>query len=73
MDIAAPRPRKVMGNVILKQEAHRLVDELPDGSTWDDLMYRIYVRQTIEAGLADSDAGHTLEVGEVRTRFGLPE
>jgi len=25
--------------------------------TWDDLMYEIYVRQAIERGIADSDAG----------------
>jgi hypothetical protein len=55
----------------LKSEAHRLVDELPDGSTWEDLMYRIYVREAIEAGLADSAAGRTLPVAEVRKQFGL--
>ncbi len=54
-----------------KQEAHRLVEGLPDNATWDDLMYEIYVRKAIEAGLADSDAGRTLDVQEVRARFGL--
>jgi predicted transcriptional regulator len=34
-------------------------------------MYRIYVRQAIEAGLEDSRAGRTVEVAEVRARFGL--
>ncbi len=57
----------------VKEEARRLVDELPDGATWDDLMYRIYVRQAIEAGLKDSDAGRTVPVDEVRARFGLPK
>ncbi|MBM3225042.1 MAG: hypothetical protein FJZ47_14740 [Candidatus Tectomicrobia bacterium] len=55
----------------LKQEAHRLVEQLPEDATWDDLMYHLYVRQAIEAGLADSEAGHTLSVAEVRARFGL--
>ena len=32
-------------------------------------MYEIYVRQAIEAGLADSDAGRTLHVKEVRAKF----
>ena len=31
----------------------RLVRGLPASSSWDDLMYRIYVRQKIEAGLTD--------------------
>lgn len=26
------------------------------GAGWDDLMYEIYVRQALEAGLADADA-----------------
>jgi hypothetical protein len=55
----------------IKQEAHRLIEQLPETATWDDLMYEIYVRQTIEAGLADSEASHTLDVKEVRAKFGL--
>jgi predicted transcriptional regulator len=53
----------------VKQEARRLVEELPEDATWDDLMYRIYARQTIERGLRDSEAGRTVEVAEVRARF----
>ncbi|MGA9534856.1 MAG: hypothetical protein WBR24_03005 [Desulfobacterales bacterium] len=56
----------------IKEQAHRLLDNLPDTATWDDVMYRIYVRQAIESGLKDSDKGRTLDVKEVRKRFGLP-
>jgi len=55
----------------IKQEAHRLIEQLPETATWDDLMYEIYVRQAIEAGLADSEAGRTLDVKEMRAKFGL--
>ena len=55
----------------IKQEAHRLLEKLPDKATWDDLMYQIYVRQTIEAGIKDSNEGRTVDVKEVRKRFGL--
>jgi len=61
-----------MENVKVKNEAKRLVEELPEDATWDDLMYRIYVRQSIEAGLRDSEARRTVNVDEVRARFGLP-
>jgi predicted transcriptional regulator len=44
----------------LKQEAHRLVDQLPTDASWDDLMYEVYVRQAVEAGLADNEAGRTM-------------
>ena len=57
----------------IKQETLRLLEKLPDKATWDDLMYQIYVRQTIEAGIKDSDEGRTVDVKEVRIRFGLPE
>jgi len=42
-----------------------------DDSTWDDLMREIYVRQAIESGLADSQAGRTTSVETVRADFGL--
>jgi len=55
----------------IKEEAKRLLENLPDDLTWDDLMHEIYVRQSIEAGLADSKVGKAVEVSEVRERFGL--
>ncbi len=62
-----------MRTALVKKEAHNLVDRLPEGSTWDDLMDEIYVRQVIEQGLADSKARRTSEVREVRAKYGLPE
>jgi len=56
----------------IKEQAHKLLNNLPDSATWEDLMCRIYVRQAIEAGLRDSDDGRTVDVKEVRGRFGLP-
>ena len=55
----------------VKNEARRLVENLPEDVTWDELMHEIYVRQSIEAGLADSKAGKTLDVQVIRERFGL--
>ena len=55
----------------MKAEAVRLVNDLPESATWDDLMYRIYVRQCIDAGVADADANRVVSVEEVRRRFGL--
>lgn len=61
-----------MAPTSIKTEARRLVDQLPDDATWDDLMYEIYVRQAIEAGLEDGRAGRVVPVAEVRRRLGLP-
>ena len=62
-----------MATVLVKDEAHRIIDQMPEGSTWDDLIYEIYVRQAIERGLADSQEGRTSDVSEVRAKYGLPE
>jgi hypothetical protein len=56
----------------IKEQARLLIERLSPDATWDDLMYQIYVRQAIESGIADSDAGRTLSVSDVRARFGLP-
>ena len=62
-----------MTTVLEKDEAHRLIDRMPQGATWDDLMREIYVRETIKRGLADRNAGRTKDVKEVRAKYGLPE
>jgi predicted transcriptional regulator len=56
----------------IKEEARKLIENLPDDSTWEDLMYQIYVRESIESGLADSEAGRVTDVEDVRKEFGLP-
>jgi hypothetical protein len=56
-----------------KEQAHKLVDQMPPQATWDDLMHEIYVRQSIEKGLDDSQAGRTKSVAEVRAKYELPE
>lgn len=55
-----------MPGLMEKEEAHRLVDQMPQNATWDDLMHEIYVREAIERGLADSKAGRTTDVTEIR-------
>ena len=62
-----------MTKILITDEAYRLIDKMPEGSTWDDLIHEIYVRQAIEHGLADSKAGRTRDVKEVRERYGLPK
>ena len=57
----------------IKANAHRIIEGLPSSATWDDIMYRIYVRQSIESGLKDVEQGNTIPVDEVRKQFGLVE
>lgn len=53
----------------IKPDAQRLVDQLPDGATWDDLAYEVYVRQALDAGLADASAGRTVSHDEALRRI----
>jgi hypothetical protein len=60
-----------MATTNIKEEARKLIEKMPDDSTWGDLMREIYVRQAIESGLADIQAGRTTSVETVRAGFGL--
>jgi predicted transcriptional regulator len=60
-----------MTTVDIKAAAHALIDALPANATWDDVMQQVYVRQCVEAGLRDAQAGKVVSVEEVRRQFGL--
>ncbi len=49
----------------VKQAMQELVERLPDECTWDEVMYQVYVRQKIEAGLEDIAQGRVLSHEEV--------
>lgn len=57
----------------IKAAVKELVDDLPNDATWEDVMYRLYVREAIEAGRRDVAEGRVVDVAEARRRFGLPK
>jgi hypothetical protein len=57
----------------LKEEAKRLIDSLPSLTSWEQLMYEIYVREAIEKGLSDSTENRKTPVEDIRAEYGLPE
>ncbi len=56
---------------LVKTEAARLVAQLPEDATWEDLQYAIYVQQAIEVGVKDAEEGRVYTTEEVRKRLGL--
>jgi hypothetical protein len=62
-----------MSIIMEKDEAHKIIDRMPPNATWDDLMREICVREAVERGLADSKAGRTKDVKDIRAKYGLPE
>lgn len=55
----------------IKVAASLIVRDLPESASWEDLMYQIFVRQKIDRGLADLQAGRKHEHKAIRQEFGL--
>ena len=53
----------------IREEAEKLIRNLSDDATWDDLMYQIYVRQKIDQGIKDADEGRLVSQEEVERLF----
>lgn len=52
-------------SAMFKQQAHQMIDALPEDAGWNELIYRAQVRKEIDTGLADSFAGRVTDVDEV--------
>jgi predicted transcriptional regulator len=52
-----------------KDAARRIVKRPPEQASWDDIMYELYVKQKIEEGLADIEAGRTVPQAQVKAEF----
>jgi len=52
-----------------KQEVMRILEGLPEDASFDDIQYHIYVRQKIDHGLEDVEAGRTLSEEEFDRRM----
>jgi predicted transcriptional regulator len=49
-----------------KQAAREILEQLSDQATWDEIMYELYVKQKLEAGLADIEAGRTVSHDQLK-------
>ena len=49
-----------------KEVTKQLIDYLPDHASWDEIMYKLYVRSKIEEGMTDIEAGYTTPHEEVK-------
>lgn len=53
----------------LKDALHALAEQLPESATWRDVAYEAYVREEIEAGLAEARRGEIASDKAVRDTF----
>lgn len=54
---------------VVKEEAKKLIDKLPEHATWDDIMYELYVKKKLAAALHAADEGQVLSHEEVKKRL----
>ncbi len=52
-----------------KDAARQIINNLPEQATWDDIMYELYVKQKIEAGLKAADEGRTVSHQDAKERL----
>lgn len=50
----------------IKEEAKRLIDNLPDEVTWDDIMAELYFKQQVEQELKDVEEGRVFSHEQVK-------
>lgn len=58
-----------MGTASIKDALHHLADVLPENATWKDVAYEAYVRQEMEAGLAEAQRGEFADDSDVKKTF----
>jgi predicted transcriptional regulator len=54
---------------IVKEEAKKILDCLPEEASWDDVMYEMYARKKIDEGLNAADEGRLISHDEVKKRL----
>jgi hypothetical protein len=54
---------------IVKKEALKLLHNLPEHVTWDDIMYELYVKKKLAVALKAAEEGNVVPHHEVKKRF----
>lgn len=52
-----------------KEQVQQILDQLPHDASLEDIQYHSYVRQKIEQGLADAEAGRVVSHAEAQQRL----
>jgi predicted transcriptional regulator len=52
-----------------KESAQRIINQLPEQASWNDIMYELYVKQKIEAGIKAAEEGRTIPHDQVKARI----
>jgi len=53
----------------VKEEAMKLIDSLPEETSWDDIIYQMYVRRKIQGGIEAAEQGRVVAHDQVKKQF----
>ncbi|MBI4352871.1 MAG: hypothetical protein HY593_02990 [Candidatus Omnitrophica bacterium] len=54
---------------LVKEQARRLINHLPEKATWDDVMYEFYIKKKLSVALEAAKKGHVILHEEVKRKF----
>lgn len=54
----------------VKSDALGVINSLPDDCTMEDIHYHLYVREKVQRGIGDADAGRTISQENMERRIG---
>lgn len=55
--------------VTAKENIRKMIDQIPDNSSYEDIQYHIYVQEKIRLGLKDIKEGRVLDHEEVERKM----
>lgn len=67
-----PRPRETPAMSAVKQEAHKLIDTLPEAASWDDVVRAVdeaRFHEAVREGVAAADRGDFASPERVKAMF----
>lgn len=51
-----------------KDDARKIIENLPEQATWDDIMYQFYVKKKVTNSLEAAEEGRTMTHEDVKKR-----
>jgi hypothetical protein len=54
---------------IIKEEARKIIDNMPEQATWDDIMYQFYVKKKIMVSLKAAEDGNIISHEDAKKRL----
>jgi len=53
----------------IKEQVRRVIDELPETATWDDIVFELSTHRQVALGMQDVDEGRTVSDEDARREF----